>query len=674
MGIFSWWFGSSAVLPDHGVLVIRRNYKSVLAWSVSGGLVSAGILEILHAGLQLDLFLMLVLVVAITYPDFPSNSVRAQLILSLYTLGSFGWDLFVLIRRINTKSGRYSQGAIIAIQFFAVILMLCKGHIFWEFLLNVKGSARVRKYMHRRFRLFLFPFEQPKRIMRDIRGRYLALAWLHVISFLMLITLWVVLVFGLDYYVYFLTGFSTKYLSWFLAGKAFTTLLCIFGLWYDIDVCLCLSHFGCCVFTMPAIRRYIRQRRAVLGGYPLAVSFFSFRFQLWQILKSVDILVGIGLWIILVLNAGSQQEVEASMYIYLGSLGFVLIVSDVWSLLIIAGIRWLWSRHKMLQRIPESLRAEIPSAQASVNSDDSELDDFNLRCPNPIAVEKSSARSKAGEGKKGKVDPSTVNIRKHPTSMSALMNAFLFPGKYLQDDGEMQADSDSSDNDSRAGDTPLLPQNVKKNKRRPAKKNATGSASRKPKQANPMIDPSDIEIGSLRKKPVWTDENQPYLDIEKDRSVEPSQLLSILSGQLNSHQVKKSKILPVVQPTDQGDVGHEEQDRKGHEDEEDDLSTLLDQEDSQLYSTRRRMKQSNEVQEWTGHEDEEDELNTLLEQEDSQLYNARCRMKQSNEVQEWKGHEDEEDGLNTLLEQGDSQLYNTRRRMKQYIEPEEKAG
>lgn len=408
----------------------------------------------LQANLKIDLFMLLVLALSSKFPSFPVNSIRAQLMLSICTLMSYGWDIFILVRRVNTES-IYSYPSVIAIRFFGAVMMLSKAILFYEFLQNVQGAQRVRKYLHRRFRLFLFPLEQPKRIMRDVRGRYLALAWLHVVSFCMFLSLWFILVYVMDYNVYFLNGFSSQYLIWFLAGKAATTLACIFGLWYDIDVCLCLLHFGCCVFTMPAIRRYIRQRRAVLGGYPLAVSFFPFRFTLWQILKAVDLLVGGGLWVIVGMNAGSRKALEATMYAFLASLGFVLCVSDVWSLLIIIGIRWLLSRNKMLQKLPVTLRAAIPSAQASMYSDDSELDEFNLRCPIPIQPEKHQASKSNKKQPSGSKRNTVAHLKKDPISMASLMTTFLFPGRYLQEDGDVQSlssDSDNGDNDDKDGE------------------------------------------------------------------------------------------------------------------------------------------------------------------------------------------------------------------------------
>eukprot|EP01033_Poteriospumella_lacustris_P006882 gene6882-4955_t len=395
---------------------------------------SAAILDLLRSNLQINLFVILVLAASTHFSHFPSGSIRTQLLIALCTLGSFGWDLFVLIRRISLGKGM-SRATVITIRVFAALMMTSKAIVFYAFLRQVDGAQRVRKYLHRRFRLFLFPFEQPKRIMRDVRGRYLALAWIHVVSLVMFVTLWVVLVYVLDYNIFFLDSFSSQYLAWFLAGKAATTLACIFGLWYDIDVYLCLLHFGCCAFTMPAIRRYIRQRRAVLGGYPLAVSFYPLRFFLWQLLKGVDLMVGVGLWVIVGLSASSRRDTEASMYAFLASLGFVLCVSDIWSVLIIVGIRWLLSRYKMLQKLPVSLRAAIPSAQASFYSDDSELDDFNLRCPVPIAVDKgrhrqppSSSSSSSQKAKRQRLssDRSVVaNLKRDPIALSSLMTSKL---------------------------------------------------------------------------------------------------------------------------------------------------------------------------------------------------------------------------------------------------------
>lgn len=353
------------------------------------GLFSASVLELFPSvNFKMDILLLLVMSASLQFPYFDLRSVRPQLILSVFVLGSFGWNIYSLVRNDANR---------IAINFFVSLLMLSKVAVFVAYLRHTKGAPRVRKYLHRRFRLFLFPFQQPKRLMRDIRGRMLALAWIHAVSLILYSALLIVLWTVLDYNIYMLSTLTSNYLPWMLIAKIFTVGLCLLGLLYDTDIRLCFLHFGCCVFTMKYARKYIRQRIRTLGGYPLAFSFYRLRFSIWQCCKVLDILCGVGLWAVLVMNGRAARNMEVTVYAYLASLAFVLCLSDLWSTLITLGIRWLLYRHKILSRMPSKAVGATAAAvgakeekrggdeiavfvQTTIHSDDSELDDFNLRC------------------------------------------------------------------------------------------------------------------------------------------------------------------------------------------------------------------------------------------------------------------------------------------------------
>jgi hypothetical protein len=300
---------------------------------------------------------------AIEFKYFTTQSVRAQLTIALIVLLSIAADLFQLIVGRN-------GGLRIAAASLQVVLKLC---LLNAFLRNSQGAVRTRKYLYRRFRLFIIPLHQPKRVMRDVRGRIAAIWWMHavaVVCFGLLLILYFVF---LDFTSLYLGTASSASIPTFLMFKTASSLLVFVVILLDLDVRLCLWHFGCLGCSVEYVRKYISRKRIELKGFPLIFAFSKYRFQVIQGLKVLDFLWGLYGWAILSSTFGTKfYSIGLRLQVFCGVLAFCLVVFDVWVATLFLGVRWLLHRDRLVREISRETGTEALS-------DDSEIEEFGLR-------------------------------------------------------------------------------------------------------------------------------------------------------------------------------------------------------------------------------------------------------------------------------------------------------
>lgn len=324
------------------------------------GLILCGILEAIQAHFRYNVTIFLVLSAATLFPSFPKDSVRPQLCISVLTLLTYAMDIY----KLSTKFG--SRDGIITM---VVFVMVCKSFVFNAFLRNATGAPRTRKYLDRRLRLFCVPFKQPKRIMRDVRGRFLALGWIHLFGVIAYVTFLLVFVFYFDYSLLLLSEQSGKMLPIYLLIKSFTTLAILLGILYDTDIILALWYFGCFGFNVSFVRQYIIRKRIELKGWPLAFAYYGLRFYILSFVKAIDVLWGLYGWYLIGSNfIDGFLRVEDSLKVFLTFLMYSMIITDIWCTVLFLSIRWLLKRQKMLRELK---MLEV--------SDDSEIEEFRLR-------------------------------------------------------------------------------------------------------------------------------------------------------------------------------------------------------------------------------------------------------------------------------------------------------
>lgn len=303
--------------------------------------------------------IILTVAASVEFKMFPMKSVRAQLIIALTTLLSVAVDIFQLVNETCTA---LIITTIVSVIFFKALLLNA-------FLRNTHGAVRTRKYLDRRFRLFIIPLYEPRRIMRDVRGRIIAIGWMHLVAALLYFTLFMVLLLYLDYSAFYLDPTSTFSLPTFLAFKTLTSLILLVGVLYDTDIRLCLWHFGCLGCWIDYIRKYIRRKRIELHGFPLMFSFSNARFLILSLLKILDFLWGMYGWTLVGYAFGAKfKSLNTNLQILYGLVSFALVVFDLWVLFLLLGVRWLLRRRKIIQQIGQQ-----------PESDDSEIEEFGLR-------------------------------------------------------------------------------------------------------------------------------------------------------------------------------------------------------------------------------------------------------------------------------------------------------
>lgn len=306
-----------------------------------------------------NVIIILTIAASVEFKMFPTKSVHAQMGIFLAGFSSIGLDLF----QVSTSSmSPLLITTIVFVGFFKALLLNA-------YLRNSQGAVRTRKYLDRRMRLFYIPLYEPRRIMRDVRGRMLAIGWMHLLAALFYFVLFMLLVLYLDYSVFYLHPTSGGWLPTFLACKTISSLILVFGILYDTDIRLCLWHFGCLGCHIEYIRRYIRRKRIELHGFPLVFAFGKKRFYIYSFLKVLDIGWGMYGWTLVGYSFGAHfMSIDTHLKIFYGLVAFCLVVFDLHVATLLLGVRWLLRRKKVVQAIGELL-----------DSDDSEIEEFGLR-------------------------------------------------------------------------------------------------------------------------------------------------------------------------------------------------------------------------------------------------------------------------------------------------------
>lgn len=319
-------------------------------------------LEIFDKTQRYNIIVILALAGACTFPGFPLNSIRPQVILSMLFIASFTVDI---IHLINNEVTILSTGLMTALLLLKVIALS------YFYGLN-KRNMLARKYLHRRLRLFYIPFFQPRRIMRDIRARIVAIGLLQICVAIAFLTFWILSITFFDYSdLYLPSKYGYFSLSTFLIVKSVSSIVVVSIVLYDTDVVLSLWYFGFLGFAVHYVREYIREKRMKLHGWPLMLSFYIVRFHILCAAKVLDVLWGVVGWIIFSNIAGTKYStLEWRLQVYFSWILLILFLSDFWCSTLFLGIRWLWHRQKVLREINDL-----------DDSDDSEIDEFHLRIP-----------------------------------------------------------------------------------------------------------------------------------------------------------------------------------------------------------------------------------------------------------------------------------------------------
>ena len=159
-----------------GKLSMETLFNASDTWSkcyhyLLAGLVVSLICEIVVSGPQYNSALLLSLIAAAEFQFFPSNSVRPHLVFAVLVAISYFLDILLFVQ--PQRKVKHTAKALTAIVFLA------KGLAMYNFLFYSNSGARAKKYLWCRIRVFFIPLSYPRKPMREIRSRVLAIEWLQ---------------------------------------------------------------------------------------------------------------------------------------------------------------------------------------------------------------------------------------------------------------------------------------------------------------------------------------------------------------------------------------------------------------------------------------------------------------------------------------------------------------
>ena len=231
---------------------------------------------------------------------------------------------------------------------------------------------RARKYLWRRVRLFIPPINEPRRLMKDIRGRILAVGILQGVA-------------AIFYGAFFLASITTYgyglvasgnssggqfvTLSMWLLFKAVLSFSLFIGVLLDTDVTLTLGFFGCMGWHMQYVKDYTRRKKEELGGWPYPYFFNEARYGFFTMGKMLDFVWGVVGWSVLhALFAQSYSNLAGELRFYVTLMILVLAVTDVWVPCLMYAINWLVRKHKVMQvRMFRGGRIELGGGAINLN-------------------------------------------------------------------------------------------------------------------------------------------------------------------------------------------------------------------------------------------------------------------------------------------------------------------
>lgn len=135
------------------------------------GLIMSFICEVVAQGPQHNTALLLVLIAGFEFHFFPTNSVRPQLVLSVLVATSFVLDIMLFAQPPQVVND--------AAKVLTSFVFLAKGLALYNFLCLSDTGSRAKKYLWRRIRVFFVPLSYPRKPMREIRSRILAIEFLQ---------------------------------------------------------------------------------------------------------------------------------------------------------------------------------------------------------------------------------------------------------------------------------------------------------------------------------------------------------------------------------------------------------------------------------------------------------------------------------------------------------------
>jgi hypothetical protein len=168
--------------------------------------------------------------------------------------------------------------------------------------------------------------------MRDVRARILAVGLIQLAAVVFYFVSALLMVFFFDYSDLFLDPLDlpVNLLTLWLIAKGVSTGLVFVWVLYDADVVLCLWYFGCLGCCVGYVKRYIKDKRVQIGGFPLAYAYFKTRFQILLCLKGMDFVCGLYGWVLLGRVYGSKWfNIEAKLKAFFSLLSIALVVTDV---------------------------------------------------------------------------------------------------------------------------------------------------------------------------------------------------------------------------------------------------------------------------------------------------------------------------------------------------------
>ena len=378
----------------------------------------AMVCDMYQGGSKINLVVLLVTLVAISFDSFPKKSIRPYAVVFLLLLLSIFVDFFSLFR----------ASIPVEVKVMTSYVILAKVLVGYQFLQGDKSvtTDKAKKVIWRRFRVFGIATTLPKRIMREVRNRLLGLEWIHFISFLVYGILFALSISIFSFHLSNIIEGSPIGISMasFLMGKMITSVVVFLAMLMDTDIVLWLAYFGCLGFCMKFVKEHIRKKKEEYGGWPVAYFFNKTRFAFLVVLKFADFVWGIVGWIIIGSLIGRKfNEMNDELRATIAVTGFVILLTDIWAPLLFRSCMWLLKMHKKLGG-EAKLEAD--------DSDDSELDDFGVRTPLNSPTGKKNSKS-TDAGKKSGLKVSTNRKRSKKKGRN----------KYVESD----SDEDSNDSD-----------------------------------------------------------------------------------------------------------------------------------------------------------------------------------------------------------------------------------
>jgi len=327
---------------------------------------------------------LLVLVGAISFGQFPTKSMRPFIALVFIVAMSVMLDAVSFARNADVVStgSKCITALVIAAKGLAVYQFLTRDkHSAGQIQEGEEGAAtligqapiaRARKFLSRRTRVFCITWKLPRRLMREVRNRILAIEVLQGATAIFMLTLFILSISRLGYN---LGKPSNPHSSIGISPAVFLFVKAIFSgtifafLYADTDPLLAIHHYGCLGLCTRVAKEYIHAKREEYGGWPLAYAYNSLRFRMITWAKVVDVAWGIVGWVTYVFGVMEGIEgVSPALRAFFACSIIAMLIADVWIPLLFYTVSWLVGKQE-----------EVEALGIDPDSDDSEIDELGLR-------------------------------------------------------------------------------------------------------------------------------------------------------------------------------------------------------------------------------------------------------------------------------------------------------